>query len=302
MGRGATALLVGVLAAAAVLQLGAAAEPGQVVLGSWNVANFGLTSSLQSRAEVIRQFDIVALQEVLSEEAVRNLVVELGKQSALEAGDDREHWDYLISPFVGSGGYRERYAFVFCTDTVSPVADGPRGLYPEVDESDFAREPFFATFRAGAFDFTLVTVHIIWGNASAQRTAECHRLASVWNWVQALDLAENDVILVGDFNRDRPTHNAFAPLRAQGITPLLTKTGTRTTFGARGSGGYWYDNIWVDLQYTQSEWTGSVGVGLPEWSTYGGPCREDLRGISDHCPVWAVFSTLVDDDPVCPEP
>ncbi|MDD5264221.1 MAG: endonuclease/exonuclease/phosphatase family protein [Candidatus Bipolaricaulis sp.] len=287
------------LALAALGAWAAGASAQRVLVGTWNAANFGSTSDVQSRAEVVGKFDVLALQEVLSEHAMRNLIVELEMQSALQTGS-RRHWNYLLSPAVGSGGFQERYAFVYCTDRVSLVAEGPQGLYPEAAEGDFVREPFFATFRAGLFDFTLVTVHIIWGNASAQRTTECQRLVSVWNWVQALDPVENDVILLGDFNRDRPTHSAFAPLRALGISALLTARGTRTTLGAKNSGGYWYDNLWTDLQYTRSEWTGDVGVGIPGDNTYGCPCSEARRGVSDHCPAWAVFSTLADDDP--PDP
>ena len=113
-----------------------------------------------------------------------------------------------------------------------------------------------------------------------------------------MDPDENDIILLGDFNRDKPTHSAFDPLRALGIVALIETSGTKTTFGRTPTGGSWYDNLWIDpAETTAFERTGSVGVGTLDRNSLGTGCPEYLRGASDHCPVWAEFSTLHDDDP-----
>ena len=48
--------------------------------------------------------------------------------------------------------------------------------YINFDPNDaFLREPYFATFRAGLFDFTAIAVHVIWGDSVNGRRREVHR-------------------------------------------------------------------------------------------------------------------------------
>ena len=282
------AFLLAIHASASLL-----AADDSVIIASWNVQNLGPAKDVTSLAQVIRHFDIVALQEAENRDDVRRLLDEIRRITAPDA------WKEITSDEVGVGGYAEHYAFIYRSDCVTYI-EGSSGVYPETSPDDFAREPFFATFRADEFDFTLIAVHVIWGESAAARTRECERLLSVWEYVQELDPYENDLILLGDFNRDRPTHSAFRAISGAGIVPLLTDPWTRTTFGRTPDGGYWYDNIWIDPNHTTtSEQTGQVGTSTPTLNSYGAGCSEDLRGASDHCPVWAVFSTTHDDDPVC---
>jgi len=276
-----TLLLMGILAVTAVGQ-------GTVTIGSWNVWNLGEDSDVEDRAAVIAQFDIVALQEVEAIQGLDRLLSQVESDTGLD-------WEYVVSTRVGEGGAAEYYAFLYRTDRVSYVECSAR-VYPESVPDDFSREPFFATFRAGEFDFTLITVHVTWGLRASLRTAECQRLAEVWQYVQDLDPDENDLILMGDFNRDKPTHSAFNDLEALGLTALLTAAGTRTTFGLTSSGGSWYDHMWIDPAFT-AEWTGQSGSGTPTQNSSGAGCPPELKGVSDHCPVWAVFTTSSDDDP-----
>jgi len=268
-----------------------AAEEHLVTIATWNVENLGSKTVTESRAEVLRAFDIAALQEVESEDGLKHL------QSSLIAASGAA-WEYVISPSVGEGNAAEHYAFIYRADRVEYVIDSA-GVYPEAATDEFSREPFYATFRAGDFDFTLVTVHVTWGSLASLRTAECRRLSSVWTYVQDLDPYENDLILLGDFNRDRPTHSAFDELTALGVTPILTTAGTRTTFGRTATGGSWYDNMWVDLLFSGQDYTGSSGAGAPEHDTSGSRCSAGIEEASDHCPVWAQFYIeRGDDDPV----
>jgi len=260
-----------------------------VTIASWNIHNLGAGSDVEERAEVIAQFDVVALQEVEAIQGLDRLLTEVQKSTPGVI------WESVVSPQVGDGNAAEYYAFLYRTDRVSYVTCSA-GVYPEPVPDDFSREPFFATFRAGSFDFTLITVHITWGLLASLRTAECQRLADAWQYVQDLDPDENDLVLVGDFNRDRPTHSAFDDLETLGLVPLLATTGTRTTFGRTLSGGSWYDHMWIDPASTAAEWTGQSGASTPNDDSSGAGCSTELKGISDHCPVWAVFSTTADDD------
>ena len=62
--------------------------------------------------------------------------------------------------------------------------------------------PITPRFRAGQFDFTVIAVHVVYGNLVGPRQAEVQALAQVFQSVQAADVSEQDVILLGDFNRE----------------------------------------------------------------------------------------------------
>jgi len=280
---GAVTLLLLVLLSASV------SAQDTVTIASWNIRNLGQSSDVEGRAMVIAQFDLVALQEV------KSLVGLDGLLSVLNRNLAEPLWEQTRSQLVGdrpASAYY--YSFVYRNDRIR-IAIWPKGSYPEATPEIFSREPFFATFQAGVFDFTLIDVHIN-SQSDSKQTAECRRLADVWQYVQDLDPQENDLILLGDFNRDKPTHPAFNDLKDLGLQALVTTTGTRTTFGRTLTGGSWYDHMWIDPTYTAAEWTGQAGAGTPTNDSSGSGCPEALRGMSNHCPVWAVFRTTTDDD------
>lgn len=271
-------------------------QAARIRIASWNVLNLGANTPVAERAQVIALFDICALQEIESAQGLENLRVEVERRTPGIT------WKAVASPKVGSGGAAEHYAFLFRTDRVQEVPAGPKGLYPEPNPADFSREPFFATFRSGEFDFTLVTIHVTFESPSAI-TAEVERLAVVWRYVQDLDPKENDVILLGDLNRDKPTHRAFGPL-LDGLTltaALAAGTVEGTTYSTRQDRIWssWYDHMFIDSRYTGHEWTRHAGVepihtrffqGLPH------PHLEVRKKVSDHAPIWAEFRTDGPDD------
>ncbi len=269
-----------------------APTPETVKVASWNILNLGRETPVEQRAEIIAQFDIVALQEVESLEGLERLRA----QVEAEAGTP---WEMAVSEKVGEGNAAEYYAFVYRTDRVQEV-DGPKGVYPEPSPADFSREPFFATFKAGDFDFTVATIHVTFGKAS-ERTAEVTRLADVWEHIQGLDQAENDILLMGDFNRNKPTHSAFDALEDLGVSNLVVGTNVFTAYSTKPDkiGSNWYDNIWMDPQYTGHEYAGHNGVEYIHERYYQDadhPHLEVRKKVSDHCPVWAEFHTTKGDD------
>ena len=52
-------------------------------------------------------------------------------------------------------------------------------IYPDPDDG-FIREPAIADFQAGTFDFTLITIHSIYGDRKAERRAEAELLDEVY--------------------------------------------------------------------------------------------------------------------------
>ena len=173
-------------------------------LATWNIRIFSNGSrnddELRHIAKVLIDYDFVAIVELRDE-------VVLMRTEAILAGMGRDY-DYVMSPPVGAK-VKERYAFLFDPQIVRVTENGK--VFPDPNDA-FLREPYFATFRAGKFDFTAIAVHVIWGDSVAQRQREVQELANVYRAVQAADKAEQDVILLGDFNRNPDDRLAYRPL------------------------------------------------------------------------------------------
>ena len=93
-------------------------------------------------------------------------------------------YDYQFSPAVGRGVKRAVCVPLQVQDLVSVVSPGE--LYPDAADGkdDFSRDPYWATFRAGEFDFSVIAVHVIWGDTVGPRKAEVRALADVYKYVQ----------------------------------------------------------------------------------------------------------------------
>ena len=79
------------------------------------------------------------------------------------------------------------------------------------DKEDlFIREPYIARFKAGNFDFYVISIHTIYGDSINERRAEALLLDDVYLTVQNIN-DENDIILLGDFNLS-PDDKGFVEL------------------------------------------------------------------------------------------
>ncbi|QIE47755.1 hypothetical protein G5B38_19225 (plasmid) [Pseudohalocynthiibacter aestuariivivens] len=105
------------------------------VIANWDIEHLGWNNGkdLAAVAEVASRFDLLAVQEVMSEE------IPYALEAALEARTGAE-WDTLQSHAVGRGSYKEFYAFLYRPDTITWV-DGA---------VVFARKPFSARSGCGS--------------------------------------------------------------------------------------------------------------------------------------------------------
>ena len=156
----------------------------------------------------------------------------------------------------------------------------------------FAREPYVASFRAGNFDFTLITVHFPFDTQERRREAQA--LDDVFEAVQAANPAENDVLLMGDFNLSS-RNTAWDELKqVTGLTWTLNLP-TRTSIGPSGMANL-YDNMWFQSQFL-TEYTGQSGTNEFMHDLFEDDIYASARTyVSDHVPIYAVFRTNRDDD------
>ena len=156
-------------------------DPGRstIRLAAWNIRIFSDNSrddaELQLIANVLINYDFIAVIELKDETVLRRT------ESVLELmGRD---YDYLLSRPVG-GKVKERYAFLFDQKLVDVLEDGK--VFPDPNDA-FLREPYSASFRAGQFDFTTISAHVIWGDSVPPRQREVGELANVYRAVQAMN-------------------------------------------------------------------------------------------------------------------
>jgi hypothetical protein len=188
---------------------------------------------------------------------------------------------YLVGPRLGRTSSKEQYVFLYDTNHIEALP----GRYGTVgDPGDLMhREPFVAHFRVRTsppergFTFWLVNVH----TDPDEVRAELDVLADVFTVMQQQGGSEDDVILLGDLNADERN------LGKLGNMPNMSWAISGQTTNTRGTRAY--DNILFD-RTRSTEFTGQAGV----WNlmTDFKLSQEQALEVSDHFPVWAVFSAF----------
>lgn len=239
------------------------------VLGKSKMSKPGMPQAL---ASIIRNFDVVAIQEVRAKDD--DILPEL--VSAINA--DGSQYRFVIGPRLGRTASTEQYAFVF---NASTVEHDPSSVGTINDPSDVLhREPLVTRFRARtqspaqAFTFWLVNVH----TDPDEVAQEVDALADVFHVMRSALPDEDDVILLGDFNASETQLGRLGQYPGIRWAVNGVMTNTRQTKA--------YDNIVFHGQAT-SEYTGRWGVVDLESAL--GISREAALTVSDHLPVWAEF-------------
>ncbi|GIW93544.1 MAG: hypothetical protein KatS3mg110_1585 [Pirellulaceae bacterium] len=250
-------------------------------IATFNIQVFGTAKLnkphvVEYLARIVRQFDVVAIQEIRSrDQDILPRFLEVVNATGRK-------YDYVIGPRLPRGpnaSNPEQYAFLFDQETI----EVDRSQLYTIDDPDdlLVREPLVAWFRVRgpppdqAFTFTLVNVHTDPDIAEY----EVRHLAQVYRVVLNDGRGEDDVILLGDFNVD---DQRLGPLRAiPGMECAVVGVPTNTRGTAQ------YDNLVFHRQATV-EFTGRAGVWdfMREFNL----TLEQALEISDHLPVWAEFT------------
>lgn len=257
--------------------------PQEHLIASFNTLRLGQNKKELARvAKILNNFPLIGLVEVMNQQGVEELVDALEKES-------KEKWDYLISPYsVGTDSYREFYAYIWKTSTVSLVEEV--GFFNDTSNL-FIRPPFGATFKIENFDFTLVLMHSIFGKNKSFRKAEAFYLNEVYEYFQNLDSNENDIIIAGDFNLPA-NDKSFSPLTLKNKDKIIyaLDPSLLTTIGAKNLANS-YDNMFLSTIYTK-EFTGVSGV----YDFTNNNFEYSKRFISDHLPIFIEVSCGEKDD------
>jgi endonuclease/exonuclease/phosphatase family metal-dependent hydrolase len=258
-------------------------------VATFNIQVFGESKAadrevMESITQIVSQFDVVAIQEVRSQDMtpIRVLVDMLRGSGANYAA--------TVSQPMGTADstHRESYAFVWDESRIRMV-DQPYVVQDPADR--MPREPMVASFevRSGTaagrqpFRFTLINVHTSPdGVASSALENEMDVLDDVYLSVRQYGYqttGEDDFMLLGDLNVDADG------LRELGKIPGLVTIAPDLKTNTRRSKTY--DHILRD-QHQTTEFSGRYGV--LDFEAFFGISAEAALKISDHLPLWAEFS------------
>ena len=252
-----------------------------LIIATWNIQNFSEKKSWRSLkyiSDIIERFDIIAIQEIKSD--LRGL----GKLQEILPGKYR----LLVSDVTGN---TERFAFIYDERTVESsglVAEISFDINTVTHEGfQLHRMPYCASFRAGRFDFTVVSVHIFESNTTF-REREIDLLAEKISKLSERErskVVDRDFFVVGDFNIKKEGDKFFNALVNHGFQmPQLLNTLT-TNFKRTGT----YDKIaWVNrpdfIFNDKCNIVPFYKVLYQDKNPKGGKIE-----ISDHLPLWAEF-------------
>jgi endonuclease/exonuclease/phosphatase family metal-dependent hydrolase len=242
----------------------------------WNGYARQIWNNNGSAAGAANGVDLVFGQEVMYAESAASVA------SALTAVSGYT-WDYRVTEAIGRSSYKERYAVFFRTDRVQLLSST---VWTDTGDK-FEREPQIVKVRhiqTGA-DYTFINWHTVFGT-TAERQAEIQQIASVFNAIQNGSSSDQDVILVGDHNREATspwwtTLTAVSPTVSWRVNEL-TSINTSCAFASR------YDHFWMQNNY------------VTEYSTSGRDYIADMcafrNGLSDHAPIYISFYSTADTD------
>lgn len=246
----------------------------EVTLVSWNIRDFGKTKNsdeLEQIADIVRNVDIVAIQEVVAgyggAQAVAKLAAILNRKGA--------KWDYVISdPTTSPKWVTERYAFIWKT---AHIKIKNRGYLINKLDAAVDREPFLLTFYLNRTPFTLLNFHSRPHDQNPER-----EIKAITQFIK--ESLSGNVILAGDFNVNAQDA-IFNTLKTKGFSSALINQ--KTTLKSKCAGvdylNYAIDNIFY------SKTIRGIESGVIDFVRVCDQL-ENARKLSDHLPVYLKLS------------
>ena len=263
------------------------AANSQIIIGSFNIQMFGKTKMskpavVAALVDITRRFDILAIQELRDKDqnVIPEFLAQINQNGAAFAAAVGPRQGYVVAGKTTR--YFEQTVFIYDTRTIEIVGNS----YAAIDRANVMhRPPFVGQFRCKdvppnlrPFTFNLMNVHIDPDDTHEEFVALQPILAEIYQQHPQ----EDDFILLGDFNEEPHKYAHYKWMRQQRTAlPSQWKTNTAMTEA--------YDNIVFDQELT-AEFTGQSGVmNLMAEYKVG---KDDAKHISDHMPVWAVFTSF----------
>jgi deoxyribonuclease-1-like protein len=276
----------------------ASAQPATIKIASWNIQNFGQAKAkdpdgMRAIAGVLKNYDIIAVQEISNVDekkdpgCPRNDHAYPGPncglmRNALQKYLNAElglHHRFEFSPQVSD----ERYLYIYnparVTMLQAALVGDPGESMPTCDDHQpdagkMVRKPFKAIFRAGKFDFVLLTAHTSLKN----NISELNGLAYFFGQAERQD---PDVIALGDLNAGY----SYLPQSKKGMVQLT------------GPGYIWPigDSADTTVAASSCAYDRFIFKDATRGNFVGAHIDKNVTSkVSDHYLIWAEFRTDID--------
>lgn len=247
-----------------------------IKLASWNIRklsdNSRDDSELQKIAAIIDRYDIVAIQEVRDSIVINRLLDILP-----------DEWKAWNSNKTGRG-VKEQYTYFYDSNIILPL--GTSYLVNDPDDL-LIREPFIAHFKASDFDFTLETIHSIYGDSISDIRDEIQMMDDIIALVDTANVNESDIILLGDFNM--PADDYSWDMRSY---HNLIQSTLKITINDTSS----YANFWINSGTWNREYNSFYEIYKFNELSFSNNDDQASLEVSDHRPISATFKTSLGDD------
>jgi deoxyribonuclease-1 len=273
--------LLGALLVSFVLFVSGAQAGEDVRIASFNIQIFGKAKVNKPTiraylAEIIRKFDIAAIQEIKdASQTVPDVFL-------TEINSTGRNYRYVISERTGrqpdDQSSQEQYAYYIDADRIEVVDEDEGALFDDSPNDLFQREPHTARFGVKGTPFTLTITSIHTRPESA--VAEIEALYAVYLDVQERYPHESHHLILGDFNAGcayaTPAQLDALAIRGTAFHWIVPDTADTNVSPNSACA---YDRLIANraLFSHLKVW------GIANWFT-------DNK-VSDHWPVWVTFKT-----------
>jgi predicted extracellular nuclease len=290
----------------------AVCDDGQCIqIGTYNLELFGkqrrdyggMMRGPRTDEQIDRIADRIATQLDLEVVVFQEINTESDQWARLKAKLQARGYDF----FEGTTSDREQFVVLaWQKQEVTPVGT-PRQL--DVDD-EFAigngcnesglRKPVLGRFKAGAFDFWVIGVHLksrsgVESCTSRVRRKQCEQIVEQIDRLRA-EHGENDFILTGDFN-ENIGHDSFTPLVDAGFISQMkfrkpeSGDGSYVKTGSLHESDDLIDHVW--LRYADTKEVVRNSAFVMKLDSQDAAKRHIIEE-SDHVPAWASFR--IDED------
>ncbi|NP_001002674.1 deoxyribonuclease-1 isoform X1 [Danio rerio] len=253
------------------------------LIGAFNIKSFGNSkvsnaTLLDIITKVVHRYDIILIQEVRDSD----LSATSKLMDSVNGGSSPYQYDYIASEPLGRNTYKERYLFVYRSESVSAVNSFHYDDGCEPCGTDtFNREPFVVMFssKTAVRDFALVPQHTS-PEVAVQEIDALHDV--VLDTRQRLNT--NNIMLLGDFNAGcrYVSNSAWANIRLrtdQSYTWLIPDSADTTVTHTNCP----YDRIVATPDMMRGVAPGSAQVF--DFMEAHGLSQDWALAVSDHFPV-----------------
>ena len=264
----------------------------EISIASFNIQVFGKSKSnntkvMQILSNLIRLFDIVAIQEIRDKSG--SAIIKL--QNAVNLGGSK--YSLLVSERLGRTSSKEQYAFLYDSNKIELLPnsyiyddddddkDGINDIDDSENDDQFEREPFIAHFKVknGVLDFVLINNHIKPDDAEIEIALLPHVVANVSKYID-----EPDILIVGDLNADGSYFDEenYLSIFPDDTYIWMIPNSVDTTVAKSDNT---YDRIIGTLSISE-DYTKKYGVYRFEDYYDFTKIEIESKKISDHYPVW----------------